>query len=64
MLVHSAFKQIEYFKNLNSEQFDELLYSFKEFEADEDEILLKEGDEIKSIMILVSGEVEIIKQVD
>ena len=63
-LVYDAFSHIEFLKGLNCEYFHELLYTFKEFRADEDEILLKEGDQIKSLMILIKGELEIIKHVD
>lgn len=63
-LLFRAFQRIEYLSDLNIEVFHRLLYSFKEFIAEEGEVLLRENDPVNSIIIMLDGELEMVKIID
>ena len=62
--MFSVFQKIAYFRNLTPKTFHLLIYSFHEFEFEAGFELLKEGDPISFLIIVMSGELEMVMHVD
>lgn len=62
--MHHVFHKIEYFQDMDIGLFHNIIYKFKEYFIEENEILLKKGDTIDNIIIVKQGEFEMILDVD
>lgn len=57
--VFNAFNKIDYLSTLNAFIFHSLMYQIKEFTIEQGELILKEGDTVKTIFIVKTGLVEV-----
>ena len=60
----TVFSRIEYFTNLPPDIFHQLIYSFDRVQFTENEIVLRQFDIIDSLIIVESGELEVVMHVD
>ena len=64
VFIFNVFERIKYLQCLSPLIFHRLLYSLVEFTFDENEILLREGEAIVSMIIIKNGELEVVLHID
>lgn len=64
LFVFSVFQNIEYLKEVSLKTFHQLLYSLKEFFLDTGEILFRKNDAFQSLVIVKTGELDVVLCVD
>ena len=61
---YRAFKKIEYFKDISYHLFNEIYYTLKKSFIEKGKMLLKEEQDVESVIIVESGELEMYTEFD
>ena len=63
-LLFNSFQMIEYLKGVEHRVFHAMLYNLQEFVIEQNEIVMRVNDVINSIIIVKSGTLELVMEID